>query len=90
MTNGPSPPLRSAINVFLTPASLNAAICSGETVTPAGGPLIISVCYYSSGIIKMEKINRDFDQIVNIYLCPDRDCFVHPLSIASCDLLVLG
>jgi hypothetical protein len=38
---GPNPALRSTINVFLTPASLNAAICAGESCTPAGGPLIV-------------------------------------------------
>jgi hypothetical protein len=39
--NGPNPALRSTINVFLTPASLNAEICAGESCTPAGEPLII-------------------------------------------------
>ena len=35
------PALISAMNVFLTPASLKVAICSGDNVTPAGGPLMM-------------------------------------------------
>jgi hypothetical protein len=46
MIKGPNPAERSAINVYLTPASLNAAICCGERVTPGGGPLIISSIDY--------------------------------------------
>jgi hypothetical protein len=51
MTKGPKPALRSAMNVFLTPASLNVAICSGDRVTPAGGPLMILDVYVYEGSI---------------------------------------
>jgi hypothetical protein len=46
MTYGPRPPLISAVKIFLIPASLNIAICSGlgfiPEPAPGGGPLIVS------------------------------------------------
>jgi hypothetical protein len=43
MTKGPiESPRPASRNVPLTPASLKVAICSGERVTPAGGPAKVS------------------------------------------------
>jgi hypothetical protein len=55
---GPNPALRSTINVFLTPASLKAAICAGESCTPAGGPLIV-LQYIDRNFINRNVITRN-------------------------------
>lgn len=47
MTNGPNDPPGLAVNIALTPASLNATICSSDSLTPGGGPLMMTNLFYA-------------------------------------------